>query len=128
MVLSRTRDQHGTWWYDLEITLFARIDRPGAPARAEPFTVRFTAPYPIVQPVAGQVYTGLPAHREEHQRWPVTVAHSPDNPADLVHRSDCAQGRHARSRLTDDAAADLLRRREAVACPVCRPDRVLLRP
>lgn len=127
VVVGRTRDRHGTWWYDLEITLLARIDRPRTAARAEPFTVRFTAPYPTVQPLPGQDYADLPAEHEEHLRWPLTPTRSSEGPAHTVHRIDCHQARHARRRLTDQAAAALLHRREATACPICRPDRALLR-
>lgn len=127
VAVNRTRDRHGTWWYELEVTLLARVDRPPAPARAEPFSVRFTPPYPVVQPVEGQNYDGLPATHEDRLRWPLTTAYSTEGSVTVVHRSDCHEARHAHRRLTDDAAADLLRGRDAAGCPVCRPDRVLLR-
>jgi hypothetical protein len=61
VVLGRTRQRDGTWWYDLEVTLLAKVDRPQAPSRAEPFPVRFRAPFPLVQPIEGQLYDGYAA-------------------------------------------------------------------
>lgn len=84
----------------------ASVDSPSAPARAEPLATHFTTPYPIIQPATRQVYATLPLG-EQHLDWPVTVANSPAGNGDRIHRKDSAQGRHARSGLTEDAAADL---------------------
>ncbi|GAA2687197.1 DUF6233 domain-containing protein [Streptomyces lunalinharesii] len=125
-VVRRRRDRSGIWWYDLLVELpDAEFDRRRGPQLVTR-TVPISAPYPVVQPVAGQSYVSLdPPPPEERQRWRVDDAPHWMRADLLIHRPDCAQTRSTQA-ITDTQAMEMLADPEiAVACEVCSPDAVL---
>ena len=124
VVLGRSREMDGTWWYDLEIVLVSKVEVRGAYPRAEPQPVQFRAPYPIVQPIEGQDYS-QPTAAEQ----PPTVLYA--EPLRVhrgahfrIHAPECwASMNRTLEIVTPEAAEAMVRAKEAEVCAVCRPDR-----
>ncbi|WP_424892209.1 DUF6233 domain-containing protein [Streptomyces sp. XH2] len=116
----------GTWWYELVLTLPNRRDTPRGPVR-DVLEVPFSAPYPDVQPIAGEDYTVLdPPPVEERRRWRLSEAAPGSSHEVVVHRLDCVQAGMSQQLATDREALRMLADpEEAVTCAVCRPDIVL---
>ncbi|NEA77234.1 hypothetical protein [Streptomyces sp. SID13588] len=66
MVIRRIRDADGSWWYELNVTLWARVavrHRTTNRITGEPAPISFFAPAAAVTPVDGQNYTGVSTWR-----------------------------------------------------------------
>lgn len=124
----RRQEMDGSWWYELEITLPMLADVRGR-MRVLPSPARFWASASDCSPIAGQDYTAVPTERVgKSPAW--TLEHRFDEAEAtryLVHRGDCRAGHGDHRPADDEQARTALRQRDAVPCPVCRPDRVLLR-
>jgi hypothetical protein len=125
-VTRRRRDRSGVWWYDLTLDVPDREDdrRHGPTLTAR--TITFSAPHPLVQPIAGEDYRSLdPPPPGERKRWRLDDAPMWMRAEFLVHRLDCAQA-HGEHLLTDQEVLQMLADPEAAACcEVCRPETLL---
>ncbi|MEU8349589.1 hypothetical protein, partial [Streptomyces sp. NPDC048845] len=95
VVRARARDASGTWRYELEVALWLRGDAPGRAPRAEPYPVTVSAPYPLVQPVAGESYDEVPGG-PGRAVWRLQRRRLTDvggGPVWVLHRPDCWTGR-----------------------------------
>ncbi|MEU3459424.1 hypothetical protein ABZ721_05630 [Streptomyces sp. NPDC006733] len=66
MVLRRIRDADGSWWYELSVTLWARVEtrrRTVDRIAGEPAPIVFLAPAAAVTPIEGQDYRGVATWR-----------------------------------------------------------------
>jgi hypothetical protein len=66
VVRGRRQEADGSWWYELEIPLFARAESGDGRLRAEPEPVQFLAPATrdIVLAVPGEDYSEVPTWRD----------------------------------------------------------------
>lgn len=65
VVRGRRQESDGSWWYELELSLFARTETRDGRLRAEPEAVHFLAPAArdVVLAVPGQDYGDVPTWR-----------------------------------------------------------------
>jgi hypothetical protein len=123
VVLDRRQEVDGSYWYTLELVLISKVERFGQP-RAEPQPVIWQAPYPVVQPIAGEDYSAVTVRiaPTAGQVWLVEERHSATGTVYVLHRPNCAQPTGRSDRVGLEDAAALLGHDDAVPCTVCRPD------
>jgi hypothetical protein len=64
VVRRRLQEWDGSWWYEMELPLWARVETPDGRLTAEPDSTLFLAPWPkAVSPVEGQDYRSVPTKR-----------------------------------------------------------------
>lgn len=128
-VVRRRRDRFGRWWYDCALEVPDRLDLPHGP-QPNVQRVEFSALYPDhVAPLPGEDYSPLdPPPPAERKRWRIERSALARGPELVVHRPDCAAGRHSTQMATDAEALQLLADPdEAATCSVCKPEAVLRR-
>jgi hypothetical protein len=123
--IRRARDHEGIWWYEVELTLYSRLEVTATHSRAEPQPVQFWAPYPLVQPIEGERYDALEATTAAERVWPVARRPLPQGVVHVVHRPGCYQAHGTPELVTADTARRLLREGRAQGCTVCRVERAL---
>lgn len=78
MVIRRIRDADGSWWYELNVSLWARVathHRSTDRIAGEPAPTVFLAPAAVVTPIKGQDYRGVAIWRH-----PATLRRAHRNP------------------------------------------------
>lgn len=124
VMIGRRRDPDGTWWCDVALAVWSRVDLPTGQAGVEPFAVTFPMPMDRVEPVPGQDYSAVPSVDLTVRRpWSIvwTVPPPIDGPRGTLHRVDCHQAR-AGEPLTDDEARIDIGDGGLALCTVCRPN------
>ncbi|WP_405734749.1 DUF6233 domain-containing protein [Streptomyces sp. NBC_01537] len=127
VVRKRRQEPDGSWFYWVELPLCAVAEACGR-FTAQPSPSVFAAPAAACTPIEGQDYSGVPTERlGRTPAWQIEQHLEAGAPVPwVVHRGDCHAGRGSHRAADDRQALAVLAQGDAMACPVCRPDRVLL--
>jgi hypothetical protein len=127
VVCKRRQEADGSWWYLVELPLYAIAEVRGR-FTAEPSPVVFAAPAAACTPIEGEDYAAVPTEQPGRTpAWCIEQRLEVNAPARwVVHRGDCHASRGQRQPAGDRQALAALAQDDMMACPVCRPDRVLL--
>jgi hypothetical protein len=85
-VRSRVQRNDGSWWYQVEITLYSTVET-GIHLSAESSSVAFLAPAGACSPLPDQDYSSVPTERPRKTPWTIELRPGDELPDDaIVHR------------------------------------------